>query len=179
MPPGQALKPIFYFDVVSPWCWLTAERIASTLGADCDWQPISVPEAGLDRAAVEAAAGAQGYAMRWPDPWPSDSRLAMLAATFAKQTGRAIAFTLAAMRQQFLAGRDLAVEDNVLIAAAASELHPRAVLAGVASRGVQHALDAATDEAAGRGVVEVPTFAVGSELIAGPQALEQVEALAR
>ena len=72
-----------------------------------------MPSASVDAAAPQGAAAP----LRWPDPWPFDSELAMLAATFAKQTGRAVAFSLAAMRQAFAGGRDLSVPDNVLIAA--------------------------------------------------------------
>ena len=62
----------------------------------------------------------------WPEPFPSDSEWAMLVATYAKQIGRAVAFSLAAFRQAFAAGRDLSERDNVLIAAAACEMHPLA-----------------------------------------------------
>ena len=48
----------------------------------------------------------------------------MLAATYAKQFGRAVAFSLAAFRQAFAGGRDLGDEITVLIAAAACEMHP-------------------------------------------------------
>ena len=122
-----------------------------------------MPAAAADRAEVERAAAAAGMAtVVWPDPFPFDSRVAMLAATFAKQTGRAVAFSLAAMRQAFQAGRDLSVVDNVLIAAAASELHPRAVLAALDSARVAEALDAAGKKATTEGVTAVPAW-VGSE----------------
>ena len=49
----------------------------------------------------------------------------MRAATYAKQIGRAVAFALAAFRQAYAGGRDLVEPDNVLIAAAACEMHPR------------------------------------------------------
>ena len=52
------------------------------------------------------------------------------AATYAKQIGRGVAFSLAAFRQAFAGGRDLGERDNVLIAAAACEMHPRALLKG-------------------------------------------------
>ena len=94
----------------------------------------------------------------WPDPFPFDSRLAMLAATFAKEGGRGVAFSLAAFRQAFLAGRDLSVVDNVLIAAAACELHPRAVLKALESDRVAEALDAATERARSLGVSGVPAW---------------------
>ena len=108
----------------------------------------------------------------WPDPFPFDSRLAMLAATFAKEGGRGVAFSLAAFRQAFLAGRDLSVVDNVLIAAAACELHPRAVLKGIETQSVKDGLKRATNEAIERGVTGVPTVAVGDELYWGDDKLE-------
>jgi predicted DsbA family dithiol-disulfide isomerase len=80
----------------------------------------------------------------------------MRAAVFAQQAGRVVAFSLAAFRQQFAAGRDLSDVDNVLIAAAACELHPRAVLKGLESRGVQERLEETAKEAAALGVREVP-----------------------
>ena len=75
----------------------------------------------------------------------------MRAATFAQKGGRAVAFSLAAFRQAFAGGRDLAVTDNVLIAAAACELHPKAVLKGIETRSVKEALKQATAEAVERG----------------------------
>jgi 2-hydroxychromene-2-carboxylate isomerase len=94
----------------------------------------------------------------WPEPFPFDSRLAMLAATFAKEGGRGVAFSLAAFRQAFAAGRDLSEVDNVLIAAAACELHPRAVLKALESERVAEALDAATERARSLGVTELPAW---------------------
>ena len=67
----------------------------------------------------------------------------MLAATYAKQIGRAVAFSLAAFRQAFAGGRDLGDQDTVLIAAAACEMHPAAVLKGIRLRSVSAALDQA------------------------------------
>jgi 2-hydroxychromene-2-carboxylate isomerase len=119
------------------------------LGEVPEWVPVLAPggaaDASLDRAAVEArAAELELVAVRWPDPFPFDSRTAMLAATFAKQSGRAVAFSLAAMRQAFAAGRDLTVTDNVLIAAAACEIHPRALLKGIGLRMVTEDLERAS-----------------------------------
>ncbi len=42
-----------------------------------------------------------------------------------------MAFSLAAFRQAFAGGRDLEQEGTVLIAAAACEMHPAAVLKGI------------------------------------------------
>ena len=165
-------RPVFLYDVGSPWCWLAGERVHGVLGTVPEWQPVLGAREDVDRTAVEEAARAQGLpAPRWPEPFPFDSELAMRAATFAKQTGRAVAFSLAAMRQAFAAGRDLSDPDNVLIAAAACELHPRAVLKGVETRAVRDALVTATHA--------LPALRVGGELFTGPQAPEDAAARLR
>src|SRR4051794_39074391 len=174
-------RPLFYYDVGSPWCWLAAERAHEVLGTVPVWQPVRAAALEpVDRGAVERRAIAQGIPeVRWPERWPFDSELAMLVATFAKQTGRAVAFSLSAMRQAFAAGRDLSVLDNVLIAAAACELHPRAVTAAIETRGVVDGLREASDAARATGVRELPAVRIGDAVTSGPDAPEQALALTR
>ena len=124
---------------------------------------------------AECERRAQAYGLppiRWPDPWPGDMLTAMRAATFAKQLGRAVSFSLAAFRQAFAAGRDLGVADNVYIAAASSELHPRALETAIASAGVKGELRTATDRAGDLGVFGVPSVLVGDEVFWGDDRLE-------
>jgi 2-hydroxychromene-2-carboxylate isomerase len=97
----------------------------------------------------------------------------MRVATFAKQTGRTVSFSLAAFRQAFAAGRDLSDPDNVMIAAAACELHPRALEKAVQTEGVKGALREATELAGDRGVTGVPSVAVGDEVFWGDDRLEE------
>ena len=78
--------------------------------------------------------------------------------------------------QAFAGGRDLSDVDNVLIAAAACELHPNAVLKAIETQSVKDRLRAATQEAIDRGVTGVPTIAVGDELFAGDDRLEDAAA---
>ncbi len=111
--------------------------------------------------------------VRWPDPWPGNTLVAMRAATYAAQIGKAVSFSLAAFRQAFAAGRDLSELDNVVLAAAACELHPRAVLTAVESDAVKMRLREATEEAAARGVIGVPSIAVGEEVFWGDDRLEE------
>lgn len=185
-------RPVFYYDLGSPYAWLAAERIHALLPVAPVWQPILLggvwrhtgggswsltEERAAGMAEVERRAREYGLMeVRWPDPWPSDSLAAMRAATFAQQAGRAVAFSLAAFRQAFCAGRDLAEIDNVLIAAAACELHPNAVTKGIESRSVKDRLRAATEAAVARGVVGVPTVAVGDELFWGDDRLADAAA---
>ena len=185
-------RPVFYFDLGSPYAYLAAERVNHVLPVVPVWQPILLggiwqhtgggswsltPGAGAGIAEVERRAQERGLQpLVWPDPWPTPTLVAMRAATFAQQAGRTVAFALAAFRQAFAAGRDLSMADNVLIAAAACELHPNAVLKGVETKSVKDRLRAATDEAAARGVVGVPTVAVGDELFWGDDRLEEAAA---
>jgi 2-hydroxychromene-2-carboxylate isomerase len=111
--------------------------------------------------------------IHWPEPWPGNSLFAMRAATFAKQTGRTVSFALAAFRQAFAAGRDLSDPDNVLIAAAATELHPRAVAKAIETDAVKSALREATDRAGDAGVRGVPTLLVDGEPFWGDDRLEE------
>ncbi|MDQ4072335.1 MAG: DsbA family protein [Actinomycetota bacterium] len=161
-------RPIFYFDFSSPECWLAAERVNPELPVVPVWTPVRVAVRGCVQPSDEEIADltsralAQGLpAPRLPDPPPEDLDLALRAATFAAASGRVVAFSLAALRQAFAAGRDLSQIDNVLISAAACELHPRAVLKGIESRSIDERLRTATADAVTRGVREVPTVIAG------------------
>ncbi len=172
-------RPIFYFDFSSPECWLAAERVNRVLATVPVWQPVRFAVAELPPKAreledLERRAVAQGLPPpRLPEPWPHDLDLALRAATFAAASGRVVAFSLAALRQAFAAGRDLSQTDNVLISAAACELHPRAVLKGVESRSLEARLRAATAEAVSRGVREVPTVVARDRVFSGSEAVEE------
>ena len=181
-------QPVFYYDLGSPYAYLAAERVNHVLPVVPIWQPIllgGVWQAtgggswSLTDKRAEGMAEVERRAterrlqpIRWPDPWPTNTLTAMRVATFAQKGGRAVAFSLAAFRQAFAGGRDLAVTDNVLIAAAACELHPKAVLKAIETRSVKDALKQATAEAIDRGVQGVPTVAVGKELFWGDDRLE-------
>jgi 2-hydroxychromene-2-carboxylate isomerase len=95
------------------------------------------------------------------------------AAIYAKESGRVVSFSLACFRQVFAAGRDMSDVDNVLIAAAACELHPNAVLKGIQRKSVKDKLRSATEEALALGVEGIPTVAVGNELFWGDDRLEE------
>lgn len=188
-------RPIFYFDLGSPYSYLAAERVNAVLPEVPVWQPVLLGaifrargygswsesdrrEDGI--AEVERRARERGLPdIRWPDPWPGNTLTAMRAATFAQQTGRAVAFALAAFRQAFAGGRDLSDVDNVLLAAAACELHPRAVLTGIEMQSVKDKLRAATEEAIARGVTGVPSIAVGERVFWGDDRLEEAAAAIR
>jgi 2-hydroxychromene-2-carboxylate isomerase len=193
-------RATFYYDLGSPYAYLSAERISGLFTAagleQPEWQPVllgglfqrfdrgswsQTPARDEGMAEVERRASAYGLPpIVWPDPWPGNTLIAMRVATFAKQTGRTVSFSLAAFRQAFAAGRDLSDVDNVMIAGAACELHPRALLKAVETEAVKGALREATDRAGDLGVEGVPAVVVGEEVFWGDDRLEEaVEASAR
>lgn len=195
----MAERTVFYYDLGSPYAYLSAERISGLFTEagleQPEWQPVLL--GGLfkafDRgswartearaegiAEVERRAAAYGLPrLVWPEVWPGEMLTAMRVATFAKQTGRAVSYSLAAFRQQFAAGKDLTDPENVMIAAAACELHPRALASAIKTQIVKDGLREATDAAAAAGVFGVPTVRVGEQVFWGDDRLEEaVEAAA-
>lgn len=182
----------FYFDLASPLAYLAAERILHALPEPAEWQPVlarELPgaesfaafrcgtEVEVFRAEIERRTAELGLQrLRWPADFPFDSETAMRAATYAKSIGRTVPFAQAAFRQAFAGGRSLAETDNVLIAAAACELHPAAVLKGAELQSVRSQLSAATAAAAEAGVGDVPAVRVGDEVFVGERSLEQAAA---
>jgi 2-hydroxychromene-2-carboxylate isomerase len=172
----------FYLDLSSPEAWLSAERILALLPVPCEWVPVRMPFDGGFRCAeeseifqleIERKAAERGLQpVKWPDDFPFDSELAQLAATYAKAGGKTVAFCLAAFRQAFAGGRALDDEQNVLIAAAACEIHPRALLKALETRSIAQRLDEATALARERGVRSTPAFWTGSEVLHGDDALD-------
>jgi 2-hydroxychromene-2-carboxylate isomerase len=169
--PGiPAEQPVFYFDLGSPECYLATERVIAG-GVIPEFEPVLAADLGLetgvpDRPAIEAAALDLGIQpIRWPARLPGDARTAMLAATYAKQIGRVVAFSLAAFRQEFAAGRELD-EDTIVLAGAACEMHPAALLKGVSLRSTAQGLAAAAERARRDGVTELPAIVGAAESIA-------------
>ena len=94
MPPAS-----FYFDLASPLAYLAAERVLHVLRGPAAWQPVlacrlpgadmfesfrCAHEQDVFRAETERRAAELGLQpLRWPQPFPFDSELAMRAATFA------------------------------------------------------------------------------------------------
>jgi 2-hydroxychromene-2-carboxylate isomerase len=178
----------FYFDLASPLAYLAAERVLQAMPVACEWQPVLArglsgaesfegfrcrEDEDIFRLNVERQARALGLQdVRWPEPFPFDSEIAMRAATYAKSIGRTVAFAQAAFRQAFAGGRSLAEPDNILIAAAACEMHPSAVLKAIERESVAEQLAGATAQAAREGVTDVPAVRVGGRLFGGEHAIE-------
>src|SRR5579884_460887 len=102
---GAPDQPVFCFELGSPECWLAAERILPALAVVAEWLPVAFgPDPAPDREALARRAAALGVLPpRWPAAWPPDTGTAMRAVTYARQSGKTVAFALAAFRQAFAA----------------------------------------------------------------------------
>lgn len=192
-------RAVFFYDFSSPYAYLAAERI-SGLFAEADleqpeWIPISFghvlkdsgrrpwsfeDDRSADFAEIQRRADERGLPeVLYPDGWPIEnySITPARAATFAKESGRVVSFSLAMFRQVFAAGRDLDV-DTVLLAGAACELHPNALTKALETKSVKTKLADATGAAIELGVGGIPTVAVGDELFWGDDRLEDAVAAA-
>jgi len=174
----------FYFDLASPLAYLAAERVLHVLREPVEWRPVLArelaprrPAAAAEREAIESRARELGLQrLRWPRPFPFDSTLAMHAAAYAASIGRAVPFAQAAFRQAFAGGHSLEDPNFVLIAAAACEMHPAAVLRGARLRSTTQRLEHAAIAAARAGVTELPAIVIGGRVFAGERAPEQAAA---
>jgi 2-hydroxychromene-2-carboxylate isomerase len=165
-------QPVFYYDLGNPACYVVAEQIGAALPEPAEWEPVHLGAGeAVEREAIERGAAEAGLQpVRWPAVWPPETRTAMLAATYAKQIGRTVAFSLAAFRQAFAGGRDLGDANTVLIAAAACEMHPTAVLRGIELRTTASALERAGARARAAGVRSLPAIQVDDEVFSSLEA---------
>lgn len=184
-------RPVFYYDLNSPYAWLAAERIDSVLPQPPLWQPIAYafvikqtgrvpwpfgPERDANVAEIERRAAERGLPrLRWPEGSPVDTySLPMLrAVVVAAEAGREREFSLAAFRRQFTTGRALSEPGAVGEVAAAAGLDPDDVLERIAGEPVKGQLKAATEDAIARGVEGIPTVRVGERLFWGDDRLDE------
>jgi predicted DsbA family dithiol-disulfide isomerase len=173
----------FYYDFTSPESYLALERFAKSMAAfapeltpvrEAELDPLPQPDDEARRAHLEQlAAGSDVLPFVWPEDFPSlDSSDAVTVATYAKSIGKVAVFSLSLFRQIYAAGRDPADINTLYLAAAASEIHPRAVDQALSRTKPADDADAATDAAREAGVVSVPTLRMGQRLLVGPALLE-------
>lgn len=184
----------FYFAAMSPYAWFAAERIEELLPA-ARWMPVTAAflfkaaerepwgltdarEKGI--AACEERAAARGLGpIRWPEPWPTSDVDVGRAMVYADERALLKPYALTAMRMCFLEGRVLSEPQTLADAGEAVGIAGDELLAAVASPEIKQRLREQTDAASARGVIGVPTVAVGEELFWGDDRLEQAAAAAR
>lgn len=185
--------PEFFFDLGSPYAWLSAERIDGLFEeADLEppaWRPVLLGglfqrfdrgswakterrEAGISE--IERRAREYGLPEPiWPDPWPDSYLFAMRVATFAESEGLLKQFALTSFRDAFTRGIDQAIPEHVLNAAETAGLDRTACEAAVADPEVKDRLKTATARAGDLGVTGIPSVVVGETVFWGDDRLAE------
>ena len=180
-----AVRPMFYFDLASPYTYLAAERVERTMPG-VQWAPAACDALRChafmcERARAAIARRARDLAL--PLVWPAHPRIrvaaAMRVASLAAERNQAAAFVLAISRLAYCGGYN--VEDPEILAEAAE-------VAGIdEDEMLCVAADAARDasiEANGRTLVAVgaerlPVIAVGKLLFCGEERIAEAASAAR
>jgi len=180
--------PVFYFAAMSPYSWLAAERLTEVL-PQARWEPLFA--GGLFRAAGRKSWGlderregnmgecerrAREYGLgpiTWPERWPTNDIRVARAMTYADSRGRLHEYALAAMRAAFREGADLERREVLLELGARVQIPVEELGAALEDPAVKGRLRTATDGAHERGVIGVPTVAVGEQLFWGDDRLEE------
>jgi 2-hydroxychromene-2-carboxylate isomerase len=173
----------FYFDLLSPWTYLAAERVERQF-AGVRWRPVVsdvlAPEDSDEeaRGAVELRAAELRMPLVWPETWPSDGRSAMRVASLAAQRGCAAPFVLAASRLAFCGGYDLDEPEALAEAAAAAGLGLDDCLKAAGDMGRDGALERTGLRLLAQGADALPVFVVGNVLFCGERRLGEAAAMA-
>jgi len=180
--------PVFYFAAMSPYSWMSAERIEQVL-PDARWRPVTAafifkaagrtPWGLTDQrdqgiADCEERARSQGLGdIRWPEPWPTSDIPVARAMTYADSIGRLRPYALSAMRLAFLEGANLALAETLLEAAGRCGIDDRELASGIEDPAVKEQLRESTDEASALGVFGVPTVVAAGALFWGDDRLDE------
>ena len=184
---GPRPRPVtFFFDIASPFTYLTVERVHRLLPW-ARWEPVCAV-AGLEprdpwtdpllRAAVERRASALGAPLIWPERPLDGARAAMRAAAFAASRGRAAAFVLAAERLAFCGGFDFDDPELLAEASASAGLPFEGCLAAVLDERRDHELEQAARRLLEEGADRLPALSVEGTLFAGEERLPEAVAAA-
>lgn len=189
-------QPTFYYDLTSPYAYLTAMRIGEVLPA-ARWRPIAFAmvlrhtgrepwSLAADRSAqlaeIERRARERGLPpLRYPSGWPRQtySLAPARACLLAEEAGLLRELSRELFAAMFVRGESFAELQPTLDAAARIGLDVEHVRTGIARAEIKERLRAVTAEAIDRGVIGIPTIAVGKQTFWGDDRLEEAAAAAR
>jgi 2-hydroxychromene-2-carboxylate isomerase len=165
----RTLAMDFFYDLGSPYAWLTAERVPP----GTTWIPVllggifratgrsswaETPARGEGIEEIERRARDRGLPPpAWPEPWPNNGLTAMRAAVAAHRLGEGERFALTAFRTHFVDGLALSEPEHVALAADRAGLDGEALLAATQEQPVKDQLRENTEEAVAAGVFGIPS----------------------
>jgi 2-hydroxychromene-2-carboxylate isomerase len=186
----------FFYDLGSPYAYLTADRIDEQFDTSItvDWVPVLLggifksngrsswaeTPARADGIA-EIAQRASAYGMPpflYPEPWPNNGLTVMRVATWAHSAGAGRRFARAGFEVQFNDGLPLSEQENIELAAHRAGLDPDFALEAAQDQTVKQALIDNTQAAIDIGAKGVPTIVVGDQAFWGDDKLHEAVAAA-
>jgi len=183
----------FYFDYRSPYAYLAQTQVRN-LGVDIAWRPFEIlqlmDKVGNVPTSITCKPKGQYLGMdlmRWvgrykvpfqrhPNSGSIDARRLLRATIAAANLGRADAAVGAIFGAYWGTGAPLSTAADVIAVLNGVGVDAPNLLARIDDPELDKALDAATDEAASRGVFGAPTMYVGDEMFFGNDRLDFVRA---
>jgi 2-hydroxychromene-2-carboxylate isomerase len=195
----QPKAATFYYDYSSAYAYLAVHRLDDVLGIEPEWYPVWLPAifAATGRRSwfftdrrAEGVAEVMRRAERYGIPFashdtlmeklvPRGSLLAQRAGIVAMQAGKLVPYSREVTDR--FNGRGEDITDPAMIAAAAESagLDGEETIRRCGDQDVKDEVKRLTQEAIDRGVVGVPTVAVGDQLFWGDDRLEEAAAALR
>ncbi len=182
-----------YYDLGSPYAYLTVERAAAVLGTAPHLQAVlagaifnhrghgswgHTEARATNQAEIEARAQRYGLPpIQWPPGWPPNTLQAMRAIVWAQQAhGAGDAFARAAFHAAFAEGADLGAIAVLTTIASRAGLPATELATGIADPAVKTTLREDTDAAIALGVRGVPTLTTDDgRLLFGDDRLEEAQ----
>ena len=183
----------FYFDYRSPYAYLAQTQIRK-LGATVNWRPFEIlqlmDQVGNVPTSITCKPKGKYLGvdlMRWvsmykvpfqrhPQGSSIDARRLLRATLAAAELGQADAAVAAIFDGYWGSSAPLATVDEVVAVLNGAGVSGPDLAGRIDDPALNAALDAATDEAAGRGVFGAPTLYVGDEMFFGNDRLDFVRA---
>src|SRR5690349_1128907 len=183
----------FYFDYRSPYAYLAQTQVRK-LGAELAWRPFEIlqlmDKVGNVPTSITCKPKGQYLGkdlMRWvalykvpfqrhPQSGSIDARRLLRATLAAAELGQADAAVGAIFGAYWGSGAPLSTLDDVVAVLDGAGVRGPNLAARIDDPELDAALDAATDEAAARGVFGAPTMYVGDEMFFGNDRLDFVRA---
>lgn len=183
----------FYFDYRSPYAYLAQTQVRK-LGVDIAWRPFEIlqlmDKVGNVPTSITCKPKGQYLGkdlMRWvglykvpfqrhPQAASIDARRLLRATLAAAELGQAEAAVAAIFGGYWGEGAPLSTAADVVAVLKAAGVDAPDLLARIDDPDLDTALDAATDEAASRGVFGAPTLYVGDEMFFGNDRFDFIRA---
>lgn len=187
---------VFYWDFPSPYAYIGAneiEAVAARHGRSVDWKPVSIghlwkaipdrtpfPRIKMDYMMHDWTRSAQLAGLpivTTPDPFPTDAKLPRLLfyRLKAQDVAKAKAFALAAYRQYWGEGKDIARPEHLAGIVKSLDIPEAEIAAAAEDAAARQAVLDSTAEAIALKAFGTPTFMVDGEMFWGSDRIDQID----